>query len=248
MERDFKWIWIPKEIWLCKELNYIQKILLVEIDSLDNENWCFASNDYFSEFFWISKTQISKYISILKKEWYIKEVWFDWRQRILKSNIKLKLKSDINKSLNQPWRKVKGWIKEKLKHNNIYNNINNNNISKDILEQSSDLVIEEFWNKEINEMQDIIKNTVLSLWLCYRPWKYERWRIKNILTWKEFWEMCDLVNMNRKDFVINIIKVSTKLEFWNWKIYNAETLYKHYANIYNEARKQKQQQKTITVV
>jgi hypothetical protein len=37
MERDFKGIWIPKEIWLLKDLNYIQKILLIEIDSLNKE-------------------------------------------------------------------------------------------------------------------------------------------------------------------------------------------------------------------
>jgi len=50
-DRDFKGIWIPKEVWLADELNYIQKLLLVEIDSLDNEKGCFASNDYFADFF-----------------------------------------------------------------------------------------------------------------------------------------------------------------------------------------------------
>jgi hypothetical protein len=29
--------------------------------------------------------------------------------------------------------------------------------------------------------------------------------------------------------------MSTKLDFWNGKINNAETLYTHYAKVYNEA-------------
>ncbi len=35
--RDFKGIWIPKEIWLSDQLSLMEKILLVEIHSLDNE-------------------------------------------------------------------------------------------------------------------------------------------------------------------------------------------------------------------
>ena len=35
MQRGFKGIWIPKEIWLSPDLNYVEKILLVEIDSLE---------------------------------------------------------------------------------------------------------------------------------------------------------------------------------------------------------------------
>ena len=42
--RDFKGIWIPKDIYLSKELNWTDKLLLIEIDSLDNENHCMASN------------------------------------------------------------------------------------------------------------------------------------------------------------------------------------------------------------
>jgi hypothetical protein len=35
--RDFKGIWIPKEIWLSKDLTLQEKVFYVEIDSLDNE-------------------------------------------------------------------------------------------------------------------------------------------------------------------------------------------------------------------
>lgn len=71
MNRDFKGIWIPKEIYLAKDLNWTEKILLVEIDSLDNEQGCFANNEYFSNFLGISKGRISKNISLLTEKGYI---------------------------------------------------------------------------------------------------------------------------------------------------------------------------------
>ena len=54
MERDFKGVWIPREIWLSEELSLMEKILFVEIHSLDNERGCFASNQYFADFFGMS--------------------------------------------------------------------------------------------------------------------------------------------------------------------------------------------------
>ena len=71
MERGFKGIWIPKEIWLSPDLNYVEKILLVEIDSLDNEEGCYASNEYFAKFLGISKDRVSKLISGLCKKGYL---------------------------------------------------------------------------------------------------------------------------------------------------------------------------------
>ena len=62
-ERDFKGIWIPKEVWLSDALTMQEKLFYVEIDSLDNDNGCFASNGHFADFFDVSKgicTQIIK--------------------------------------------------------------------------------------------------------------------------------------------------------------------------------------------
>lgn len=50
MNRDFKGIWIPKELWECKELSTSEKIVLLEIDSLDTgEDGCYASIKHFAE-------------------------------------------------------------------------------------------------------------------------------------------------------------------------------------------------------
>lgn len=71
VERAFNGIWIPKEIWLDENLNWVEKILLVEIISLDNEQGCWASNAYFADFFKLSKNRISVLISSLKEKGYI---------------------------------------------------------------------------------------------------------------------------------------------------------------------------------
>jgi hypothetical protein len=71
LERAFKGVWIPKEIWLDDSLGWSEKLLLVEISSLDNEEGCWASNEYFAEFFNLSKDRISKLISSLKSKGYL---------------------------------------------------------------------------------------------------------------------------------------------------------------------------------
>ena len=71
MNRDFKGVWIPKEIWLDENLTWMEKLLLVEIDSLDAEQGCFASNDYFAKFFQLSKSRISDLIGQLVNKGYI---------------------------------------------------------------------------------------------------------------------------------------------------------------------------------
>ncbi|APX72883.1 conserved phage C-terminal domain-containing protein [Companilactobacillus allii] len=72
ISRDFKGIWIPKEIWLDKELTKSQMLLYVEIDSLSsNEKGCFASNNYLSKFLRVSPSRISQLVSELEKKNYI---------------------------------------------------------------------------------------------------------------------------------------------------------------------------------
>jgi DNA-binding Lrp family transcriptional regulator len=65
MEREFLGVWIPKEIYLNKELTPTDKLLLAEITSLAKNGECFASNQHFSEFLGISKSQVSRLITKL---------------------------------------------------------------------------------------------------------------------------------------------------------------------------------------
>jgi hypothetical protein len=70
-QRDFKGIWIPKEIWLSDQLSLIEKVLFVEIHSLDNERGCFASNKYFADFFGIHERRIRAHIGVLKTKGFV---------------------------------------------------------------------------------------------------------------------------------------------------------------------------------
>ena len=69
--RDFKGVWIPREIWLSEHLSLMEKVLFVEIHSLDNERGCFASNAYFAKFFRVSVRQIIRYIASLKQHGFV---------------------------------------------------------------------------------------------------------------------------------------------------------------------------------
>ena len=116
--RDFKGIWIPKEIWLDERLNTIDKIILLEIDSLDaTEEGCYASNKYLAEFCKCTETTISTSISKLIKLEYLELVKFDGRKRYLKSS--------LSKIENQTLKNLKADFK-KFKDINIDNNITNN--------------------------------------------------------------------------------------------------------------------------
>ncbi len=109
--RDFKGVWIPKEIWLNTDLSIIEKVLLVEIDSLDNsERGCFASNEYLAKFVQLSESRVAHIISDLKKREYIIVVFTDGRNRGLKlhpqqSRFAKNSKAESLKTTNQSSRK-----------------------------------------------------------------------------------------------------------------------------------------------
>ena len=117
------------------------------------------------------------------------------------------------------------------------------NISKDIWEQAlvvtNEIIKEEHGDPEINNILETIKEQVEFLWFIYKKWSHEKERAKNILTGKEFWDICEKSNLSRVEFCKSIIFISSKLDFWNGKIYNAETLYKNYAMVYNTAMSKK---------
>lgn len=84
--RDFKGVWISKEVWLDARLSAIEKIILTEIDSFDSgERGCWASNKYIADFCQCSERTVSSAISKLIKLGYLYVQSFDGRQRELKS-------------------------------------------------------------------------------------------------------------------------------------------------------------------
>ena len=89
--RDFKGVWIPKDIWLHTELSFLEKCLAAEIDSLDGDDGCYASNQYFMNLFGLKESTIRNAIGKLKKLNLVKQVGFDGRERILRGYSKLRV-------------------------------------------------------------------------------------------------------------------------------------------------------------
>lgn len=68
MDRDFKGVWITKEMWLNEDLGWTEKLLLIEIESLEKNGECFASNKYFAKFFRMSTRRIQQILETLKEK------------------------------------------------------------------------------------------------------------------------------------------------------------------------------------
>lgn len=151
-ERQFKGIWIPSEIWLTTELSLQEKVVLVEIDSLEDEvKGCFASNKYFANFFKLSPGRISQIITNLSKKQYIEVSYVKEGKEILERQIRIKrppypLVNKLNTYLENDKggiKKTKGGYLENDEENNIKtNNININN-KKEIYKEK----FEEFYKE-----------------------------------------------------------------------------------------------------
>ncbi|WP_341520732.1 helix-turn-helix domain-containing protein [Pseudomonas sp. G.S.17] len=67
--RKFQGVWIPAELWKNQALSITEKVMLVEIGSLeDDARGCFASNARFAEFFNLSISRVSEIISGLAEK------------------------------------------------------------------------------------------------------------------------------------------------------------------------------------
>lgn len=87
MNRDFKGIWIPREIWLAKDLHCQEKCLWAEIHSLFSEEkgGCYASNEYLGEFVGVKERRLQEMLANLKRLGWLEQVSFNGRQRILRA-------------------------------------------------------------------------------------------------------------------------------------------------------------------
>lgn len=73
--RQFRGVWIPADIWLSKELSLQEKVMLVEIESLQHpERGCFKTNKRLAEFFNLSASRVSEVISSLARKGFIRIV------------------------------------------------------------------------------------------------------------------------------------------------------------------------------
>ena len=195
-ERQFKGIWIPSEIWLTEELSLQEKVVLVEIDSLeDKEKGCYASNKYFANFFKLSPGRISQIITNLIDKDYIEVKYIKKGKEIKERQIRIKrppypLVRKLNTYLENDDRGIKktkeGYL-ENAKENNItFNNIKNNNkgVNKNTptLEEIKDYCLNVRHNKvDYKKFYDYFTE---GNWIDSKGNKVKNWK-QTVITWEK---------------------------------------------------------------
>ena len=152
MERDFKGVWICKEIWLDNKLTWMEKLFITEINSLDKEKGCFASNNYFADFFNVSPGRCSQIISSLIKKGYMSAEYIKKGKEIEKRVLRI---------LNTPIKNSKGGIKN-IKDEYLENDKDNNTLINNTINNINES-FEKFWN-----LYDFKKDRKK----CETKWKY----------------------------------------------------------------------------
>ena len=84
----FMGIWIPAEAWFDRSLSITEKVILAEIDSLDNEKGCFAGNKHFVDIFGLKIRQVQNVIRSLKEKNMVDLHMIGRNKRILRVNAK----------------------------------------------------------------------------------------------------------------------------------------------------------------
>lgn len=123
--RKFKGVWIPAEYWLDENLTIMEVVLITEIDSLDGENGCFASNKHFADFLGVTSGRASQLITDLKEKGYIQTTYTtnnNVTQRIIR--VVNKLNAPVKK-LNRGIKNTKGVFKKCVTSNTSSNTSNN---------------------------------------------------------------------------------------------------------------------------
>ena len=213
LPRDFKGIWIPKDIWLHPELSWMEKCLAAEIDSLDRENeegeeGCFASNDYLMKMFGLSKRQIQRGLEKLKKLNLIRYEKTDGRKRWLRGHSEIRVSGSMahlgcQKCHPSNDRNVTP------SPNNIH--IIRNKVRKNI-----------YMSDEATDVHDFLLSSLQN--------QNKKFRIKSKGAWQK--NVVKLIKQYSKDEINDVIKwiftaQHKKAEFWRGVIHSPESLYKN---------------------
>ena len=196
-ERDFKGVWIPKEIWMNKDLTIMQKLFLVEINSLDNDSGCFAGNAHFVDMFELSKQRCSQIINSLAEKEYINITLIYNGKQIKKRIIRVSNKFDrvsstlegVSSFQGEGVKKLRGGCQEKLIVNNTISNTVNNTVNK----KKKSVSFKKPTIIEIKEYCTERKNNVDSETFYHfyesKDWQIGKEKMKNwkscIITWEK---------------------------------------------------------------
>lgn len=256
-----EWYWImPNSVLFDKNITDKQKLLFCLISSLCAEKWyCRASNKYLWEKLDVKEWTISNWIKELIEKWYIesdinKE---KWNERHITICDVINHKTYCEKS-------QEGYC-DNSQHNIITSNTTKENSLLNKEQQSwnqtkiNSLSLVELKEKEkssakkekeitteINNLISEIKEMCDVLWVAYNK-DMERQFAKHILTAKEYWEFCEKIGQTRVEFALNVLKVSVWINYYRGALSWPKLIYKHYAELYNQAKQKSPKLQTPTI-
>ena len=99
---------------------------------------------------------------------------------------------------------------------------------------------------EINNLISDIKEMCDKLWVAYNK-DMERQFSKHILTAKDYWEFCEKIWQSRVEFALNVLKVSVWINYYRGALSWPKLIYKHYAELYNQAKQKSPKLQTPTI-
>ncbi len=172
---------IPATVRYDKKLKSSEKLLYGEVTALANKyGFCYAKNKYFAELYNVSNETISRWLSNLQKQGYIKiEIIKNENKEIVERDIYILDIPYCQKNQYPYCQKDQEGIDEKVKENNIKYNIDDlfyiiNNkgdeISKEfyeILERLELIYPQEILNMWKTERINVLKNIIFTLYLIY---------------------------------------------------------------------------------
>lgn len=131
VNRAFNGVWIPKKYWLDENLSIVEVTFMAEIESLDGDNGCYASNNHFAEFFGMTASRVSQIINSLSDRGYLQISYVKNGKQVVSRLIRVvnKLNGGIKKT-KSPIKKTKGGYLENCEGNNTPRVIQENNTDK----------------------------------------------------------------------------------------------------------------------
>jgi hypothetical protein len=108
-------------------------------------------------------------------------------------------------------------------------------------------IVKEYWNKEVNMFTEVIKKECKSLWLIYVS-KNERNFAKHLVTSKQFWDFCESIWKSRIDACLSVMRASVSIWYWRGACSWPESIYREYANVYNQRKQKNEKTKSNLIV
>ena len=179
MEREFKGVWIPAEIWLDARLTLVEKALYAEIDSFSGVGKSFhKSNETIQLEYGVSRPTISKAIKKLESLGFV-EAKFDGRMRHLTVQADRKIFTGRGKeSFGQTVKNLRAEGKNSTSTNTIERTEENTSKKRGTRPKDLDEVLESF--KEVGAEE----SEALAFFDYYEANGWTQGRNKPIKDWK----------------------------------------------------------------